>query len=232
MDRTASRRRKTNHARQTEPVTPAYPPAPWQLGGWGFATVGLLDATVAAASLPAGASVVRVVNQKTVGGLLFASYERGSLVYRELCVVAALVRVGKRFAFWIPRLYVDADASLAGGREIWGLPKERAEFDVRHDIGVTTVGVRQGATDVCRIRCTVPPRSIRVPTNVPMPAFGTREGQFLFFSGKLDTRVATARADVMMAADGGYAGHGLERPRFAVRLDGFSLVVPAPNASP
>ena len=67
--------------------------------------------------MPPDSSVVSVAPGKTVGGLLFLSYESGStLVYNELNVISALVRVGSRVAFYLPRLYVDSPASLAGGR--------------------------------------------------------------------------------------------------------------------
>jgi hypothetical protein len=90
-----------------------YPPAPWQLGGWGVATIGFVDAAAVRATVPRGVRVVTLARGKTLGGLFFLSYDRGSLAYRELNVAAALVRVGTRLAFWLPRLYVDSAASLA-----------------------------------------------------------------------------------------------------------------------
>jgi hypothetical protein len=207
-----------------------YPPAPWQLGGWGVATIGFVDAAAVQATVPRGVRVITLARGKTLGGLFFLSYDRGSLAYRELNVAAALVRVGTRLAFWLPRLYVDSAASLAGGKDIWAVPKERARFDVVHDIGVTTIDVRQGKRDLCRIRCSVPARSPRVPFSLPMPAFGVREDEFLFFTGSLATNVAAIRADVSL--HGEFGDLGLDKPRFALRFENFVLTVPAPKHVP
>jgi hypothetical protein len=207
-----------------------YPPAPWQLGGWGVATIGFVDAAAVRATVPRGVRVVTLARGKTLGGLFFLSYDRGSLAYRELNVAAALVRVGSRLAFWLPRLYVDSAASLAGGKDIWAVPKERARFDVVHDIGVTTIDVRQGKRDLCRIRCSVPARSPRVPFRLPMPAFGVREDEFLFFTGSLETNIAAIRADVTL--HGEFGDLGLDKPRFALRFENLILTVPAPKHVP
>ena len=110
------------------------------------------------------------------------------------------------------------------------MPKERARFDVVHDIGVTTIDVRQGKRDLCRIRCSVPARSPRVPFSLPMPAFGVREDEFLFFTGSLETNVAAIRADVSL--QGEFGDLGLDKPRFALRFENLILTVPAPKHVP
>ena len=189
-------------------------------GGWGVATIGFVDAAaVAGDGARAASAVVTLARGKTLGGLFFLSYDRGSLAYRELNVAAALVRVGSRLAFWLPRLYVDSAASLAGGKDIWAVPKERASFDVVHDIGVTTIDVRQGKRDLCRIRCSVPARSPRVPFSLPMPAFGVREDEFLFFTGSLETNIAAIRADVSLhGRSSGISGSTSPASRYASRI--------------
>ena len=232
MSRAVSRRQKTIHAPVHDPAPIVYPPAPWALGGWGFATIGLVDSTTVAATVPAGVHVVDIVPKKTLGGLAFLSYDRGSLVYHELTVIAGLVRVGKRLAFWLPRLFVDNPASLAGGREIWGVSKELATFDIVHDIGITTVDVRQDRSEICRIRCSVPAGAIRVPMPLHLPTFGERDGEFLFFKGRLDTHAMSTRATVTFPEGGRLGPAGIERPWFAVRFDNAFLNVPAPSIVP
>jgi hypothetical protein len=207
--------------------SPAYPPPPWNLAGWGIATVGLVDAKAAADYVPAGTQLVTVVPGKTLGGLVFLAYERGTLTYRELNVVAGLVRRGTRFAFVLPRLYVDSAASLAGGRAIWGVPKEMATFEIGHEIGLTTIDVRQGAHGVCRIRCSVPVRGLRLP--LPMPALGERDEELLFFTGRMAARLSLARAAVELPPDSEFGGLNLTRPKLAVRCEDLTLRVPAPE---
>jgi len=213
-----------------ETVSPVstYPPAPWTLGGWGVATVGFVDSAAAAAYVPAGAQLVTVVPGKTIGGLFFFSYDYGSLAYRELNVVAGIVRVGMRFAFLLPRLYVDSPASLAGGREIWAVPKELASFEIDRDVDVTSIDVRQGSQRVCRLRCPVPAWGFRLP--IPLPSFGLRDDAFLFFTGMLVSRTSLVRAEVELPPGGEFAALGLDRPRVALRCENLTLAVPAPRA--
>lgn len=99
-----------------------YPPAPWTATSQYWA--GLFRAG-APAILPHGlrpllggrARVVTVVR-----------YLPGStLVYDEL-ILAVPALLGWRPALYIDRIWVDSLASLWGGRRIWGLPKELAEF--------------------------------------------------------------------------------------------------------
>ncbi len=57
-------------------------------------------------------------------------YEPGGVLsYREL-LTAVLVRRGGRSLVSITDIWVDSEASLRGGRELWGIPKDLATFDV------------------------------------------------------------------------------------------------------
>src|SRR5664279_5096185 len=193
------------------PASASYPPAPWQLRGWGVATVQTVDVRAARGLVPRDCPIVAVAPGRTLGGLLFVSYESGStLVYRELTVAAALVRVGKRLAFYLPRIYVDSAASLAGGRAIWGVPKEMANFEVTTSDVQRTIVVRTGGDEVCRIVASVARRGLRL--TLPMPAFGTRADSLLFFAGRLDARFGLIRASVALPRDGEFAALSLDRP--------------------
>jgi hypothetical protein len=80
--------------------------------------------------MPVGARSVSFWPGKTVGGIYVARYGAGStLEYSELIVFSALARMAGRVGGWISHIYVDSEASVAGGQKIWGLPKERARFD-------------------------------------------------------------------------------------------------------
>lgn len=204
-----------------------FPPAPWQLRGWGIGTVQGVDVRAARRIVPADCAIVTVAPGKTLGGLLFVSYESGStVVYRELAVVAALVRVGRRVAFYLPRLYVDSAASLTGGRAIWGVPKDMGSFEVAASDTQRTIVVRCAGSDVCRLQAAVARGGVRL--TVPMPALGTRAASFLFFTSRLTARLSFVRAVVELPPDGELAGLSLDRPWFAVSLDGFNLMVPVP----
>ena len=56
---------------------------------------------------------------------MLANYTSGTLVYRELIVFSHATARG----MVVSHIYVDDEQSLSGGHEIWGLPKELAEFE-------------------------------------------------------------------------------------------------------
>jgi hypothetical protein len=209
-----------------------YPAAPWTLRGWGLATVGLVDTRAAAAFVPAGAKLVSVVPGKTIGGLFFLSYDSGSLKYRELNIVAGLIRVGRRFAFLLPRLYVDSAASLAGGRDIWAVPKELATFAIDRTASATAIDVHQNGSPVCRLTWPARSRGLRLPLPVPLPSIGIRDDAFLFFTGQLLATMAPVRAAVEMPLESEFAALKLDRPLFALSGDHLVLTVPAARIVP
>src|SRR5919202_710345 len=97
-----------------------------QIRGAGEARAGKPGAVVPAA-VARGAAGGR--GGRTLGGVVLARYGPGStLEYHELVVFAGVARVGARVGFVVAYIAVDSPASLAGGREIWGLPKRAAEF--------------------------------------------------------------------------------------------------------
>jgi acetoacetate decarboxylase len=67
-----------------------------------------------------------------VYGAAFVSYEEGSpLTYSELLVARALPRSdGKGRKVTITDIWVDSPASVAGGRELWCIPKQLCDFDL------------------------------------------------------------------------------------------------------
>lgn len=106
-----------------------YPPAPWNLQGHALLTCHLIDVGLARTVIPPEFEIVSLLPGKTLGGVYLSSYDAGSILpYNELIVTAALVRYGQAIGSWISHIYVDHPDSVAGGREIWGLPKELADF--------------------------------------------------------------------------------------------------------
>ncbi|MGN6781476.1 MAG: acetoacetate decarboxylase family protein [Marmoricola sp.] len=119
----------TEHRRAPSPgTTPTYPPEPWDLSGSGQITVW----GVAASDLPALPSGVRpaTLAGRAVACTAFVDYGEGSmLAYHEL-LAAVVVREGRGLALCITDIWVDSPASRAGGRELWGIPKELADFSM------------------------------------------------------------------------------------------------------
>lgn len=99
-----------------------YPPAPWRAHGTAWA--GLFSSPTPAA-LPAEIRPLLGSRARVVG---LARYAPGSMLTYDECFIGVLARVGMVAGLYIERMWVDSAASLAGGRRIWGMPKELAEF--------------------------------------------------------------------------------------------------------
>jgi len=102
---------------QSDRADVCYPPAPWQMVGSLWLTLFRLREAVDELRPPG------------VYGAAFVSYEEGSpLTYREL-LVARLIATnehGRRVT--ITDIWVDSPESVAGGRELWAIPKGLCDF--------------------------------------------------------------------------------------------------------
>ncbi|MGB5595412.1 MAG: acetoacetate decarboxylase family protein [Crocosphaera sp.] len=107
----------------------SYPPAPWHLKGYAFNSFHLLDIEKVRPMIPSDLEIVSLLPGKTLGNVYVSAYTEGSILeYNELIISPALVRYQKMVGSWISHIYVDDPDSVAGGKEIWGLPKEMADF--------------------------------------------------------------------------------------------------------
>ncbi|SFB20515.1 Acetoacetate decarboxylase (ADC) [Amycolatopsis marina] len=109
---------------------PEYPPEPWHLAGQGFLSawqvpVGELP------RLPAGVQPLTVAGRAVVTTAWIDYQDHGQLAYHEL-LAAVAIRGGLTATATITEIWVDSEVSLAGGRQLWGIPKDLADFDFRH----------------------------------------------------------------------------------------------------
>ncbi len=203
----------------------AYPPAPWQLRGRvALVPVPVRASAARAAGLPPGARLL-TAGPWTLGGLLLADYdETATLRYRELIVFSALASAGGRPAFVVSHIYVDLDASLAGGREIWGLPKELASFTARDGRIAVRAADGQGlATIALRRRA----RSARLPLWAGV--IGTLGGAAArtATTGTLHGSLAAAEVDV--PAGSPLQALGMSGRHAALAGDRLALPFPPPH---
>lgn len=95
----------------------AYPAAPWQMVGSLWLSLFRLEEGVDEMR-PAG-----------VYGAAFVSYEEGSpLTYSELLVARRITTETHGRRVTITDIWVDSPASVAGGRELWAIPKGLCDF--------------------------------------------------------------------------------------------------------
>lgn len=105
-----------------------YPPAPWHLCGRLHLTLWRVPVTELP-ELPAELHPVRV-GTSAVAGTAWVVYEPGGVLnYREL-LAAVLLPHRRSVRVSITASWVDSEPSLRGGRELWGIPKELATFDL------------------------------------------------------------------------------------------------------
>lgn len=171
----------------------AYPPAPWRLRGEALCLFQVVETRQVRKHVPPSLSIVPIFPGKTLAGLYLAHYGKGStLTYNELIVVPALVWHRGRVGAWVSHIYVDEATSVAGGREIWGVPKEQAEFEVSGR-SPRKITVRQGNQVLCTVR--VARRRLDMHLPVVFPGFGQREG-FVWFQGSGSAKLGLGTGEI------------------------------------
>jgi hypothetical protein len=110
-------------------------------------------------------------------------YLEGTLRYDEI-LFGTLARLGARPGIHVDDIWVNDLASLWGGRRIWGLPKNLADF-AWQDSTVTISGTKGLITKI-----SVDMRPARLPWMWMLaPGFGHLDGSLIHFVGKLWARL-------------------------------------------
>lgn len=106
----------------------AYPAPPWNLRGDLVGTVlRMPPGTVPGHLVPRHLDITRRDNSSLLAAA-WVDYRAGSeLCYREF-MVSAIIRLRPRIIGTVLRIWVDSPASRRGGRELWDIPKDLAEF--------------------------------------------------------------------------------------------------------
>lgn len=174
-----------------------HPAAPWQLNG----ELVVVPALTAARQL---------------GGVMLADYTSGTLAYRELIVFSHATLKG----MVVSHIYVDDPQSLAGGHEIWGLPKELATFSYER----TRFTARQGETTLLHAR--VRRRPGLVPLILPTPITSAK-GHTI---GRARIKAAPALVELQIPHDSPFAPLGLAGRHVGLAGDDLRLHMPAPHS--
>ena len=186
----------------------SYPPAPWTLQGKALQTIQLVDTMKVRSLVPQELKIVPVAPGRTLATVYLASYGPGStLDYNELIVAPALTRYQGKWGFWVSHIYVDNADSMAAGREIWGLPKELAEFT--WDSERNRVVVRQRD----RLLCTLDyGRRFWLWKQRIIPSVFTLLGSdLLLFKGEVRARLGIAGGHLQVPDESPFKNLGLGR---------------------
>lgn len=195
----------------------AYPPEPWDLRGQLHLTLW----RVPVAQVPAlrtGLEPVRLGGTALVGTAWVIYEPGGVLSYREL-LAGVLAHQQGRPMVTLTDVWVDSAASLRGGRELWGIPKQSASFPIDGD---TCAAVQAGGATIARA-------AVRPVGALPWRWRGgytvaqSRAGQLLLIPVRCTARVRLIRLRWQFAPGGPLAWLSGARPVCSVSLRDFTL---------
>lgn len=206
----------------------SHPLAPWTLHGHAVQTLHPVDIDRSRPLIPPELEIVSVFPGKTLGGVYLASYGTGSVLqYNELIVFSALVSHAGKVAPWVSHIYVDHPDSIEGGREIWGLPKQMAEFTWQYAASQSLAIVRQEGQTLCTLTYTQPFSLWR--QTFSGAGFSTLESNLLLFNAEATLQPGLTSANLVIPERSPFAGLELGNPWLALRADDLRLVVYPPS---
>lgn len=205
----------------------AYPQTPWTLQGYAIATLQLVDVERSRPFIPPEFEIISIWPGKTLGGIYISSYRSGSVLeYSELIVVSGFVRYSGKIGGWVSHIYVNNEDSVAGGREIWGLPKELAEFTWTEGEHPNVV-VSQGDRQLCSLSYSRQGFGWRQP--LIGTTFSIRNSDLLYFKSKFDSKVGLVSSRLEVPTKSPFSQLGLNQPWLTAYCDQMHLVIDAPE---
>jgi hypothetical protein len=203
-----------------------YPPPPWKANGFALGTIRLIPVEQARLFVPMDVEIVHVVPGRTLAAVCAAYYAPGSaLVYNELIVSPAVTRRGGTVSAWISHMYVDNADSMVGGREIWGLPKEMAQFRWREDR--RGVDIWRDGQGLCSLHSQRPFWLLPIP--VIIPAFGVLNDALLSFIVAIVGRIGVAGIHLNVPTNSPFAALRLAENGLALSVRNMRFVARAPR---
>lgn len=206
----------------------SYPSPPWKLQGFAIQTIHLIPIKRAIDFVPKDLGIVSVIPGFTLAGIYLSSYESGSVLkYSELIVVPAIVRYAGKIGAWISHIYVDDRTSVAGGREVWGLPKEMATF-IWENNGVI---IHQNDRDLCKFnyRRGAIGFSSWWQQKLSASVISGLNSERLFFTSQFAAKIKTIQANLEIPPKSPFVKLNLGRPKIAIKLDRLDLLAGVPK---
>ena len=182
-----------------------YPPSPWKLTAHAYVGLYLLPRAQLPTPHSPATKPLTFFGRGLVAVAFFVYEEPSPLTYNEI-MSTVFVRKGWRPLVSITKIWVDSEASREGGRALWAIPKELADFGVHpHSSYVASeVGTTIGSLDVDGAR------TFPVALPVSFSVAQDRDGRPLITKIRGRGRVGLAKVHWAFNPDGsmGYlAGH-------------------------
>ena len=206
----------------------SYPQAPWTLCGYAIQTLQLIDVEKTRPFIPPEFEIVSFFPGKTLGGIYVSSYSVGSVLqYNELIVAAGFVSYAGKIGAWISHIYVDNPDSVAGGREIWGLPKELADFTWDNSNHNSQVAIAQNNKQLCTISYSKP--SLKVPLPFKGSVFSQLGSNIIMFDGDLSSQIGLTSSKVNIPTESPFYSLNLTQPWLTAYCDDLRFVAGIPE---
>jgi hypothetical protein len=195
----------------------SYPPAPWQLAGRVVIAVARPRLDAVRGLVPAPLRLLPVWPGRALAVLLIGVYGEGStLRYGELAGIVGPVLAGARPGGLVTSIWVDDDRSQAGGRALWGLPKQLAVLRWRPG----TVEVRDPAgSPIAHARWREPRARLPVPAAVPFIAAAGVTVRRAWLAGTMQLAPTWIELDIPAGSPLAPLALGGRRIGFTGRLD-------------
>lgn len=193
-----------------------YPPEPWYLGGSLLVSLFRVPTADLPAEFAAGPKPLRL-GRSTIVGTAFARYLPGGVLSYDELLVSTPTLEGGRARVTIPQIWVDSPASQAGGRELWGIPKQLAVFE--RSATHASMNSTEVQFDGSAGRGLLP--GMR---QLPLPILQPVEGGSILSHNRVIGRIRSLRARWSFAADGPLdylTGH---RPFFSFAVSDASII--------
>ncbi|MEH2311481.1 MAG: acetoacetate decarboxylase family protein [Nostoc sp.] len=202
-----------------------YPQAPWTLQGYAIQTLHLVNIDRVRPLIPLELKIISVWPGKTLASVYLSNYRSGSVLeYSELIIAPALVNYQSKIGAWISHIYVDNADSVAGGRKIWGLPKEPAEFTWEQGERVT---VHQENRKLCSLNYNR--QNLAWRQWLSASTFSAKGADLLIFPAAFESVLGLISSKLEIPAESPFSGIGLGQPWLTVRCEQMSLQVDAPK---
>jgi hypothetical protein len=211
---------KPRWLRGTEGVT--YPPEPWFLGGALTGSVFLVPRRALPAeharTVPADHHLVSVAGLVPLA-VSFVHYLAGGVLSYDELLVALPVRRRATVRFSIAQIWVDSASSAQGGRALWAIPKQLAEF-ARASTGAV-VQCRAAVAGKFVASLTATQRRTLLPGRwqFPLTTAQALEGREVIAGNSIVGRPHLTTAAWEFAADGPLGWLAAARPLFGLSID-------------
>jgi hypothetical protein len=192
-----------------------YPPEPWDLHGHAYIGAWLVPVADVPAPHSPATKPITIFGRGIVGAAFFVYEQPSPLTYNEI-MATVLVRDGWRVRVSITHIWVDSEASRDGGRDLWAIPKQLADFDVVPHASYSAQGI--GSLVLRRVR--------RLPWMLPagFTIAQDQHGSLLVSPVAGRMRLGTASARWSFAPDGPLSFLHGRRPLLTLAARPFRLM--------